>query len=503
MSGGSASPPPVQQAPQAPNYGPVLEATQKQIDFQREQSGQALDWAKTQYNNEKPYTDQVQQGMIDSMNFSNANAQKDRARYEQVYQPLENQIVSEATNWDSADRRNQARGQAVAGVGQSFDAADAAATANLERYGADPTSTRYASLDAGSKLARATAGAAASETADRSVQQTGINYRLQAANMGKGLPAQAVSDTGAGTSSGSAGVGAGNSTASTYMASLGNPMGWSSGVNQSIGGWGNMLGQQYQAQLGQFNANSQQNQNAFQNSQTANSSSSGVGSALGSIAGMAGMLLLAEGGDVDETATPGAGGYLDPTMSPSGGAQTDDIPATGPGGSAVRLNAHEFVMPADVVMHRGKDWMQKQVHKARKEMGDPNAGREAKPQVKPQALPHPRGVPMHVPRMMQHGARGNQMHRPAVHGAGGFHQPAVHMAGGGTPSAIGNRVPQAALPRGVNLQPVGPSKQALPGMKGPSYTGTAPAPPGIPRLHRMPGGSNSPVRAAVNLRGFR
>lgn len=54
---------------------------------------------------------------------------------------------------------------------------------------------------------------------------------------------------------------------------------------------------------------------------------------------------------------PTTGGHVSRNMSPSGGRKTDDVPA--------RLNADEFVMPRDVVHHKGTGFFQDIIKKSR------------------------------------------------------------------------------------------------------------------------------------------
>ena len=137
-------------------------------------------------------------------------------------------------------------------------------------------------------------------------------------------------------------------TAPTYMG-LG---------NQAVGQWGNTLNMSYQNQLDRFKAQQ--------------SASSGWGSALDLIGGIAGKAFgLANGGAIpDPSAAPPQGALPDPRevgaiperMSPSAGAQRDDVPAN--------LNVGEFVIPEDVVSWYGEKHMYSLIDKAAKERQD-------------------------------------------------------------------------------------------------------------------------------------
>jgi hypothetical protein len=65
----------------------------------------------------------------------------------------------------------------------------------------------------------------------------------------------------------------------------------------------------------------------------------------------------ASGGAVRGRGAPTSGGFVPPTASPSRGRNTDDIPA--------RLNAHEYVIPKDVVHHKGTEFFNNLIKKSR------------------------------------------------------------------------------------------------------------------------------------------
>lgn len=86
----------------------------------------------------------------------------------------------------------------------------------------------------------------------------------------------------------------------------------------------------------------------------------------------------ARGGDVrprqQRGVLPTSGGPVNRNMSPSRGRQTDDVPA--------RLNAGEFVVPRDVVAHKGSEFFHNLITKSRK-FRTGMAGPPARPQMKP------------------------------------------------------------------------------------------------------------------------
>jgi len=356
-------------APPPPNYGPIADASRQASERQYEISRDQLDWAKTQYNDAKPFTDRVKTSLLDQLDTNTATAKKDRARYEDIFQPLEDSLANDAETYASPERMAQMRGRAVASVAQQFDVAGEAAKRQLESFGVDPTATRFAALDVGTKLAKASAGAAAANQSDLAVEDRGRALRSEAINVGKGYPGAIAGQYGTGAGAGTGGVGAQNSTYSAFSPALGNPTAWQGLGNQSVGTWGQTLNNAYQSQIAGYNAQ--------------NNQSSGVGSALGLIGGMAaqkGMsMFLEDGGVIPEDAAGLPGGVPIPSaiptgVSPSGGQETDDVTA--------RVNVGEMIVPKEAVQWYGEKFFQNLIAKVEKE----KAGAPAKPQMK-QAIP--------------------------------------------------------------------------------------------------------------------
>lgn len=91
----------------------------------------------------------------------------------------------------------------------------------------------------------------------------------------------------------------------------------------------------------------------------------------------------AKGGKVGSGVLPTTGGPVSRNMSPSRGRQTDDIPA--------RLNAGEFVVPRDVVAHKGTEFFKKLIEGSRK-LRTGMGGPPARPKMKPALRLGPRFV---------------------------------------------------------------------------------------------------------------
>lgn len=346
-------------APAPPDYSGVAAANEKASKLAYDLGKEQLAWAKEQYGKDSKIYNRIVDGFLEDMDESSANAAKDRMFYEETFQPLEKELANEAKTYDTKERRERDMGAAQAGIAQQFDAQRENAQRELEAYGIDPSSTRYAALDIGVRTAQAAAQAAAGTAANNRVEDTSRALRSEAINVGRGYPGQI-----AGSYATAAGMGQGAGQATGQSTSIGGQTMGSApqymGLgNQAVGQWGNTLNMSYNNQLDRFKAQQ--------------SASSGWGSALGLIGGIAGKAFgLAEGGAVPDPREVGA---IPEEMSASGGAAVDDVPAN--------LNVGEFVIPDDVVSWYGEKHMYSLIEKAAKERDEAKQTTGAIPELGP------------------------------------------------------------------------------------------------------------------------
>lgn len=224
-----------QSAPAPPDYSAIATASTQAAQIQAKTSQDQLDWAKQQYNDIAPTTKAYMQSMTDNSDAQTANAAKDRERYETVYQPIEDQFNKEATGWNSADRANQEAGGAMADVSNQFDAQRKNALLSLESYGIDPSQTRFAALDLGTRVQQAATEAAAGTQSRRNTEATALALQGESINIGKGYPGQVAQSYAGATSAGSAGIASANNSFATGASAMGNPTAWGSLANSSNG----------------------------------------------------------------------------------------------------------------------------------------------------------------------------------------------------------------------------------------------------------------------------
>ena len=375
MGGGKGS------APPAPDYGPIAAASQKSAELQYQLGQDQLAWAKEQYAQDKAMTAPIIQSMTDTQNLNNDFAKQQMQRYTDVYQPLEDELVQDAQSYASPERKDLEMGRAQASVSQTFDAARQNAQRQLEDFGINPGSTRYAALDIGTRAQQAAAAAGAGNQASQMVDATGRALRSEAINVGRGYPGQVAGTYNTALQAGSGAVNSQLATTASGANTMGTATQYMGLGNQSLNTWANALNMGYQNQLSSWKANQ--------------SSSSGLGSALGLGASVLGMF-MEDGGEVPAgqalpvTPQGNPGAAVPVQASPTGGRATDDVPA--------QLSVGEFVVPADVVQWEGEKSFQNLIKKAR----EAKQQATAKPSIRP--LPQGRGAPTFVSHAPQHGA---------------------------------------------------------------------------------------------------
>jgi hypothetical protein len=347
-----------------PDYAGIIaaQAAQRQTAEQAAIAREQLAWAKQTYaDNQKqiqPVLDRTVRGMDQQYDFT----KQQQDFYTGNYQPLEQDFIETARNYDTPEYQDYRAGRAAAGVAQQFEGARLAAEQQLKDFGVDPSSPKYASTALGSRLSQAAATAGAANQERNAVTNEALALKQSAINVGRGYAGNVNAGYGGAAAVGQGAVGGVNTSAMTGSQMMGNPTQWAGLSNQSMGTWGNIANNNYSNYMQGY-----QIQNTPQ--------SSGVGSALGLIGGsLAGnpafIKALADGGPVS------------PEASPSMGANTDDIPA--------RLNAGEFIMPREAVSWFGEKAMHDMIIKAQKERSQIEQQSGAVPDLMPARPEAPR-----------------------------------------------------------------------------------------------------------------
>lgn len=349
--------------PAAPDYSPIINAQTNLANTAAAHSASMMEWAKQQFANNRNLADMVTQGLIRTRDEA-ADASTDaRDRSGALLDPGEQRLLDNLDKYTDPERRAGTMGAAQAQVAQNFDAARDNATRELESYGINPSSTRFAALDLGARTQQAAAMASAGNVASRqddALANAALDKVIAQGNQNSG-----AADRAAGIST-TAGLGATNADLATTASganTMGTGLAWTGAAGSALGGARDTTNTQFSNQSDQY--------------KNEKSNSSGIGSLIGGIAGLSknslgGSMLMAleEGGSIPEIPE---GGAIPVGASPSRGAVTDDIPA--------KVNAGEFIVPKDVAGWYGEKFFQDLIVKGRK-------GKEAAP-AKPAMGPSP------------------------------------------------------------------------------------------------------------------
>jgi hypothetical protein len=150
---------------------------------------------------------QAAQTQLDTAKSQSAVANDYDAYNKATLRPLEQKIVADAQNYDTAGRRADAIAGATSDVEQAYAGSNAANQRALQRSGVTTGSGRMQALMADQAIAKANSVAGASTSAVRNVENTGASRMADAAKMLNYLPAAEVAAANSSTTAGTAASG--------------------------------------------------------------------------------------------------------------------------------------------------------------------------------------------------------------------------------------------------------------------------------------------------------
>lgn len=336
--------------PKPPDLGPYADALKATGEWGFKTAQEQLAWAREQDTMNRALLDKVLGPQLAAQQDQMDWAKKDRARYENVYQPIEDNLIKDFQSYWTPEKQAQERGRAMADVATSFDAQRRNALQRLEGFGVDPSQTRNAALDVSMRTQQGAAMAAAATNAQRVGEDKARALRADAINIGRGMPSQVAQSYGQSVAAGNSAMGGANSTTSTSAGAMGGANAFAQTGQSGFTGAGNMATQGFQNQMSAYNAQQQANASMM----------SGIGSAVGMAA------MLADGGQPKKALpTPG---YI--ASGPGDGSGIDDKmpmaivnPKTGRIEQQARVSPEEYIIPADVVRKKGVEFFDKLLEK--------------------------------------------------------------------------------------------------------------------------------------------
>lgn len=222
-------------------------------------------------------TRRVIEQQLATQDKNNANADAQYQFYKDTFQPVERQMVDEAVNYDSAERKDAMAGQAAMEVGKQFAASRDANARAMARMGVNPNSGKFQVSANATAVQEALGKAAASTKARTDAENMGMMLRKDAAAFGRNMTGTAAQQYGLGLNAGNSAL-SGNAGANQQWANNNAIMnqgfqGAMSGNSSSA----SILNQQYQNQLAGWQAEQQSSSGLF----------GGIGSLVGTLGGSA------------------------------------------------------------------------------------------------------------------------------------------------------------------------------------------------------------------------
>lgn len=304
----------------------MQENSREELALAREQADKLFEFQEKAFasgQEAEKFARKVGQSQIDAMNLQMDYAKRDRDRYEKTFLPMQDQYIKEASQYDTAARREGEASRAMVDIQRQSEAARNNADARLRSMGLDPSQMRSASLLQSQDVAMAANQALAGNAARQGVEDRGRAMRADALNVGAGLPAQALAGFAGAGAAGQGALGAGQAGQNAQLGAIqggagvaGQAMGFrSSALNnvaqltgspmQWAGMGGNMLGQSSNAYGNAANTSSQNFQNQMSSWKAGQEQAQQSFNNIMSVASVAGGMMMAEGGEVRRYAEGG------------------------------------------------------------------------------------------------------------------------------------------------------------------------------------------------------
>ena len=153
-------------------------------------------WGQDQFAQNSALTQQVVGNYLSSAGTLTGAAQTDLNFYQSTFMPEMQALVNDANDYASSSRIQQRMGMAESQTAQASQQQRQNALADLQSYGIDPSSGRYAALDSAERMQQAAAEAGAGNIAELQTEATGRALRSEAIQVGQRLPGQFVQEAG-------------------------------------------------------------------------------------------------------------------------------------------------------------------------------------------------------------------------------------------------------------------------------------------------------------------
>lgn len=287
-------------------------------------------------------TDAVTERLVNSnadlMDMQRSVAGKEYQRYQDTYVPLENQVAQTAKDFDTEAQRERYAIQAGADVAQAARGAAGQTLRSQSRLGLRPSADAFAAINSRLEANNAANKAGAMTNARYAARDAGMQMKMNAINVGKGLP---------GTAS-TAAAGSVNASNSAASQTFGANQSYNAGAASANSFTNTGLNFMNSAAQGYSNISNYGLQSYGMQSQQMAAILNAAGAAYGG---------RADGGAIDTPEYADGRRVVEGPgrVSGPGTGISDSIPA--------RLSDGEYVIPADVVKRKGVEFFDKLLEK--------------------------------------------------------------------------------------------------------------------------------------------
>lgn len=236
----------------------------------------------TRQNEMDALTNNVIGQQLNTQDQQNKWALEDRTRYKDVFQPLQDEFVNTAKNYDSPEKQAEAAAEAKADVMSAANQQQQVNMRTMASMGLNPASGRFQGQARADNLNTALSAAGAQNAARQTVRDKALALKADAINIGSGLPSQSAAAAGLGLNAGNSATGNSAQANGNWRANVGIMGQGFGGAQQGYANQANVLNNLYGNQVQQWSAQQQAN----------STSAAGTGQLVGSLAGTGAMLYL-------------------------------------------------------------------------------------------------------------------------------------------------------------------------------------------------------------------
>lgn len=214
--------------------------------------------------------------------FQTKIAEEQYQRYEEKFKPLQDKMIAEADDYNTAGNFERQAGLALGDIKDQFSQQREQQGQQMRAFGINPSSGRYQGMNNAMGVMEAATSASAATRARNAAEQLGWAKRMDAIGLGQGVFGNQATSTNLALAAGNSALQAGQVPMANYgqmSSSMGQTYG---GATQGYNQVGNLGIQNYQIQSQNYQA--EQNRIAQQNA----GSSAGWGSLAGAAIGAAG-----------------------------------------------------------------------------------------------------------------------------------------------------------------------------------------------------------------------